>query len=200
MMARFRGGVAALGGVVLEDRWLGNNKRYRVRCREGHITTPRPHHVLAGVGICHVCKGRIWDVFYVVVNPETATLKFGITSGNPRARLTDHAHDGFRDVVLLLAALGDGLALTIERAVRKALRAAGNRAVRGHEYFRLDARHVVFETTANVLARGPVTLLVAGNDETYLKGWRAGRRALWQDMESVAEDDPPQPRNQGAAA
>ncbi len=43
---------------------------------------------------------------------------------------------------------------------------------------------------SDVLARGPVTLLVAGDDEAYTRGWRAGRRALWESMESEIYDDP----------
>ncbi len=42
----------------------------------------------------------------------------------------------------------------------------------------------------DVLARGPVTLLVAGDDAAYLAGWRAGRRDLWQRTEDLAEEDP----------
>ncbi len=43
---------------------------------------------------------------------------------------------------------------------------------------------------SDVLARGPVTLLVPADGAAYLSGWRNGRRALWQDMESMAEEDP----------
>lgn len=46
-------------------------------------------------------------------------------------------------------------------------------------------------TWEDVLARGPVTLLTAGDDETYTRGWRAGRRDLWQSMENEVDDDPP---------
>lgn len=42
----------------------------------------------------------------------------------------------------------------------------------------------------DVLKRGPVTLLVPGDDATYVRGWRAGRRDLWQAMEEVADEDP----------
>lgn len=42
----------------------------------------------------------------------------------------------------------------------------------------------------DVLARGPVTLLVAGDNESYLRGWRAGRRDLWQGMEDATYNDP----------
>lgn len=45
-------------------------------------------------------------------------------------------------------------------------------------------------TWTDVLARGPVTLLVAAGDDGYVAGWRAGRRDLWCRMEDVAEDDP----------
>lgn len=43
---------------------------------------------------------------------------------------------------------------------------------------------------ADVLARGPVTLLVPSDGQAYVQGWRAGRRALWQQMEELAEEDP----------
>ncbi len=42
----------------------------------------------------------------------------------------------------------------------------------------------------DVLARGPVSLLVAADAEPYNAGWRAGRRDLWHAMEEVAEEDP----------
>lgn len=45
----------------------------------------------------------------------------------------------------------------------------------------------------DVLARGPVTLLVPAGAAAYLEGWRNGRRAFWQDMEDAAYDDPPNP-------
>lgn len=42
----------------------------------------------------------------------------------------------------------------------------------------------------DIIARGPVTLLVAADGDSYRQGWRAGRRDLWQAMEEVAEEDP----------
>lgn len=41
----------------------------------------------------------------------------------------------------------------------------------------------------DVLARGPVTLLTAGDGEAYRAGWRNGRRAMVEQMEAVADDD-----------
>ena len=43
---------------------------------------------------------------------------------------------------------------------------------------------------SDVLARGPVTLLVAANGEASRQGWKAGRRHLWQAMEDLAEEEP----------
>jgi hypothetical protein len=42
----------------------------------------------------------------------------------------------------------------------------------------------------DVLARGPVTLLLPAGNDGYIAGWRAGRRDLWQAMEEIADDDP----------
>lgn len=43
---------------------------------------------------------------------------------------------------------------------------------------------------SDVLARGPVTLLVPADGEAYRQGWRNGRRAMWQDMEGAIYDEP----------
>lgn len=41
----------------------------------------------------------------------------------------------------------------------------------------------------DVLARGPVTLLVPGDRDAYRGGWRNGRRRMVEQMETVADDD-----------
>jgi len=43
---------------------------------------------------------------------------------------------------------------------------------------------------SNVLARGPVTLLVAGAEQAYAEGWAQGRHDLWQTMEELAGEGP----------
>jgi hypothetical protein len=43
---------------------------------------------------------------------------------------------------------------------------------------------------ADVLARGPVTLLVSAEQDAYLSGWRAGRRVLHEQMEEISHQDP----------
>lgn len=45
---------------------------------------------------------------------------------------------------------------------------------------------------SDVLARGPVTLLTAGETATYAEGWKNGRRALWDSMEQELYDEPPE--------
>lgn len=52
-------------------------------------------------------------------------------------------------------------------------------------------------TWSDVLARGPVTLLVPAGAEAYRQGWRAGRRDLWQAMEDAAEEDPREEADRG---
>jgi hypothetical protein len=42
---------------------------------------------------------------------------------------------------------------------------------------------------ADVLARGPVTLLSAGDQATYAAGWAAGRRRMVQQMEELGDGD-----------
>lgn len=43
---------------------------------------------------------------------------------------------------------------------------------------------------SDVLARGPVTLLVPAGDAAYRAGWRAGRQHLVGQMEEAAYDEP----------
>lgn len=133
--AAFHARVKELGGEVLEPTWLGAGKPHRIRCSEGHECTPAPTSVQQGGGICRMCAGRAWDVFYVVVDEINDTVKFGITSGNPRERLRSHARDGFDCVIRLAEGLPGNLARQLERAVIAALREARESPVRGTEYF-----------------------------------------------------------------
>ena len=55
---RFRERVAELGGVVLEQEWLGRDTPHSVLCAVGHKCSPHPGSVLSGQGLCSVCAGR----------------------------------------------------------------------------------------------------------------------------------------------
>ncbi|MFJ9611634.1 hypothetical protein ACIRS1_35400 [Kitasatospora sp. NPDC101176] len=144
--AAFRARTAELGGEVLEPAWLGSATPHRIRCKEGHHSSPRPNDVTRGRGICRICAGRSWDAFYVVVDDAGDRIKFGITSGDPRPRLGNHARDGFERVVRLLTELPESFAPDLEREVKAVLARAGIEPVRGREYFdRSSAEAVILD-------------------------------------------------------
>jgi hypothetical protein len=131
--AAFRARLEELGATLLEPVWLGTNEPHRVRCAAGHECAPHPNSVQQGQGICRTCAGRAWDVFYVVLDGDRRHVKFGITSGDPRPRLADHARAGFGAVVRLLEGLPGTAAPDMERHVLSTLRLAGESPVRGRE-------------------------------------------------------------------
>lgn len=51
-------------------------------------------------------------------------------------------------------------------------------------------------TWTDVLARGPVTMLVPASGDAYLMGWRAGRRHLAGQIEDASYDEPDEPQEQ----
>jgi hypothetical protein len=131
--AKFRARLAELGATLLESEWLGSATPHRVRCAQGHLSRPTPGNVGQGSGVCRVCAGAEWDAFYVVIGG--GVVKFGITTGEGRRRLLIHAGQGFTEVVRLVTGLPDTVALDAENAVKSALGLAGERPVRGREYF-----------------------------------------------------------------
>lgn len=128
--------LAAAGATSLEPRWLGSDVPHRVLCSAGHVTSRLPTSVRRQAA-CRRCSrsGDDWDIFYVVANDRDKTLKFGVTSRDPRTRLGVHRADGLDRVIRLLTGLPVGVALDIERSVKSALRLAGETPVRGVEYF-----------------------------------------------------------------
>lgn len=82
--------------------------------------------------------GETCDVFYIVVNDASATVKPGITS-DPRDRLGAHRREGFGRLVRLFEGLPLGVALEVELLVFEALKEAGEEPERGREYFPLHA-------------------------------------------------------------
>ena len=131
----FQARVAELGGVVIEPGWLGSGVPHRVQCAKDHVSAPHPSSVQQGQGICRMCAGRVWDAFYVVSNDACGRLKVGITSGSPRYRVSRHRLAGYRTVIRLLTDLPGDAAPTLERRVLSALKLAGERPIRGREYF-----------------------------------------------------------------
>jgi hypothetical protein len=149
--AEFRTRLEQLGATLLEP-YRGALKRHRVRCAAGHKCTPRPADVQQGDGICRYCAGKIWDAFYVVRNPDSSGVKFGITSGCPGPRLADHRRAGYRERVLVLEGLPGTAAPEIERAAIAALALAGVKPLRGREHFGGEALAVVLDIAAGYAA------------------------------------------------
>ena len=146
--AAFRARLAELGATLLEpyQRALYS---HQVRCAAGHICTPRPNSVQQGRGICRVCAGQVWDVFYVVANPSAAQIKFGITSGDPRPRLAVHRRFGYEEVVRLMTGLPGIMAPEIESAARATLALAEVIPVKGWEYYDISALAIVLDVADN---------------------------------------------------
>jgi hypothetical protein len=134
--------VAALGGRVVGP-YINSVIPVECLCREGHTCRPRPSSLTVGQGLCAKCAGKTWDALYVVANPELARVKFGVTSGDPRARLGDHRRAGYVEVVRVLRNLPDSHAL--ERHVRASLRDANILPAQGREYFDMAALPVVLD-------------------------------------------------------
>ncbi|MFD9618125.1 hypothetical protein ACFWB2_12715 [Streptomyces virginiae] len=76
--AHFRAQVEEQDGEVLEEEWLGNRVRHRIRCAEGHETTAHPGNVRQGGGICAICAGTApeaaWESFRAEVEAVGATV------------------------------------------------------------------------------------------------------------------------------
>lgn len=147
--AAFHARVEELGGTVLEPTWKGALSPHKIRCSEGHESTPRPGDVGQGQGICFKCRGRIWDVFYVVVNDVSDVVKFGVTSGTAQKRLADHARDGFVRVVRIHVNLPGDTAPELERTIVAALKDAREKPVRGREYYPAHVIALVLDLVDN---------------------------------------------------
>jgi hypothetical protein len=124
---------------------------HKIRCAAGHDITVRPNHVQQGRGICRICKGKTWDVFYVVTAPSLNRLKFGITSGHSLERLATHSRAGYWNTVRLVMGIQGSLAPETEQAVLSTLRLAGIPPVHGREWFDVIALPIVLDIADNYL-------------------------------------------------
>lgn len=140
--AKFRVLVAGFGGAVV-GKYVSSHTPVACVCKNGHKCAPHPTSVLGGTGLCQTCSVGESDVLYVVSSSDT--VKFGITSGNPRPRLTEHRRTGYRTVIRLLTGLPGDVAPRLEQDVIATLRLAEYIPVRGREYFHLDALAVILD-------------------------------------------------------
>jgi single CXXC unit len=133
--AAFRARLAELGAVPFYRTWRGTMRPHHVRCACGRDCYPRPNSVQQGDGFCVTCAKMSHTVFYVLEHESMHLVKFGISSGAGRRRLSDHRVAGFTTVHLLVSELADGVPQVAERAVLAALALAGESPRRGREYF-----------------------------------------------------------------
>ena len=146
----FSEAVIRLGGIVIEPAWLGSHAPHRAICAAGHSVQPRPVNVSAGQGICRICAGHVWDIFYVVTNPSASRVKFGITSGNPKPRLQAHARRGYRQVVRLIQYPN---ARQIEQYAMSELDSQCFYPIEGREYYNISALGAIFKIVDSYMER-----------------------------------------------
>jgi hypothetical protein len=151
--ATFRARLAELGATPLYTEWKGTHYHHAIRCAAGHERAIRPAEVLSGRGPCRTCKGKVWDVFYVVTNPTNGHVKFGITSGNPCTRLDTHKRYGYTKMIRLFTNLPGTNAPDTERAAISALKLAGIKPVRGREHFPPESLPVVLDIVDHYLEK-----------------------------------------------
>lgn len=148
--AKFLARLEDLGAVPLYVTWRGSHEPHLVRCASGHDCKPTPTDVIQGRGVCRYCAGKNWDAFYVVTGSEV--VKFGITSGDPRPRLRIHAAEGIAQVTLLMTGLPSTVAPDTENAIKAALALAGEKPVRGREYFDISCLALVLDVADSWLS------------------------------------------------
>jgi hypothetical protein len=100
----------------------------------------------SGRGICRICIGFTWDIFYIVINQDLQRVKFGITSIDARPRLSAHRRNGYANVDRTLTIQNAEL---LELEVKSTLGLAGISPVQGYEYFDLSALPVILDVVDN---------------------------------------------------
>lgn len=150
--AMFRSALAGIGATPLFKTWRGARRPHHVRCAEGHDCYPWPTNLLAGRGICRVCGSKSWDAFYVVTSNQE--VKLGITSGDARYRLAQHARAGYVTVIRLATGLPGTVALDAESVTLAALADAGEQPLHGREYFDISCLALVLDVADAFLPSG----------------------------------------------
>lgn len=133
---RFRTALA-VNACELVSPWTASHSRHDVRCSScGELRSVLPSSILsAGTPPCAPCKGRRWDVFYVVMDESVQVLKLGITSTPSRKRIGEHRRSGYETVIRLNEGLPGDVAPVLERTILAALADLGAAPVHGREYF-----------------------------------------------------------------
>jgi hypothetical protein len=143
--AEFIQRVTTLGGTVL-GKYIGSNAPVHVRCSTGHDCYPIPSNIRRGQGICRLCKGKVWDVFYLMAGKYS--FKLGITSGDPNGRIRDHRSNGYTKLVLLFAKLPGTVAKDLEDKLKRDLKVSCYPPIERNEIFVNDALNLALYITA----------------------------------------------------
>jgi hypothetical protein len=83
--------------------------------------------------------------FYIVMNPNTGNIKFGITDRPIAIRLSVHERDGYTLIVKTYRNLPGTMARDVERVAIAELRLRGMAPVRGKEYYESSTLSYVIE-------------------------------------------------------
>jgi hypothetical protein len=150
--AAFLKRIAELGATPMYDKYRGALKPHHVRCSNGHDCYSRPADVGQGDGICTRCAHGAHTVFYVLEHESRPAVKFGITARDGRKRLRFHQGDGFTTARMFVTGLPDGVAADTEKAVIAALALAGDKPVRGREYFDISCLPLIIDVASGWLA------------------------------------------------
>lgn len=141
--------IAERGGRVVGE-YVNNHTPVACVCPAGHSCRAWPTVIQQGGAMCRMCVNMVWDVFYVTISPTLGRLKFGISSGDGRARLDRHRRAGYTEVIRILPGLPD--AHLLERHILTSLRDAGAAAVHGREYFDIGVLAVVLDVVDGWIA------------------------------------------------
>jgi hypothetical protein len=152
--AAFLARLAELGAVPLYEKYCGNARGHHVKCACGHDCWPRPGDVQQGDGICAKCARMFYSVFYVLEHKSKPLVKFGISDREGRQRLSSHRTDGFTTVHMLVTGLADDVPQAAEKAVLSALAIAGEKPVRGREYFDASCLALILDVATGWLGAG----------------------------------------------
>lgn len=132
-----------LGATPVWDKWIGANKPHKVICRNDHECWVYYSNIYNGRGVCHFCAGMDWDVIYVVMSDKLKRVKFGITSGDPRPRLSAHRSTGYNRTLYIATNID---ARPVETDIKISLAIAGFNPIHGWEYFDINALATIMST------------------------------------------------------
>ena len=130
-------------GFVPAEDYHGSTRLWRGSCANcGRERRVYMGHLRRGISACPACNigvgdDQAWDdanIFYVVRNPDTGAIKFGITRKDVRPRLSRHKMVGYSELLKVLT-LPAPEPVVLERRILLKLKSLGAKPVHGREFF-----------------------------------------------------------------